>query len=118
MQLRCRSWTTERRCAMPVNALVTFVIRSHRPLFQRRGFTIVHPAWLELVTTLGLKSPDDFLNHPGEIISGHRVPWKDRFANWRAGFGFCSVSCREAATLRRFAAMGFPVPEWIAAGED
>src|SRR5947207_1956026 len=96
-------------------------------------------AWYNWLAALGLRTADDFLNHPGEIISGHpdrhvmrttfgnttvylkrehRVPWRDRLSSWRAGFGLASVSEREAGTLQLLAAAGLPAPEWIAAGED
>src|SRR5438034_11100306 len=106
-----------RRCGMPVESVTTSLANLRRRLFRRRSFVLVHPDWRERLAALGFHSADDFLNHPGEIISGHpdrhvmrshlgadpvilkrehRVPWRDRLASWRAGFGFASVSCREA----------------------
>jgi tRNA A-37 threonylcarbamoyl transferase component Bud32 len=87
-------------------------------------------------------SPDPLnaiLDAQGEIISGHPdrhvlrvqigaieailkrehiVPWKDRLANWRAGFGWCSASKREGNVLQCLANCGIAVPELIAAGES
>jgi tRNA A-37 threonylcarbamoyl transferase component Bud32 len=86
-----------------------------------------------------LDSAEALLSASGDIISGHPdrhvlrvrigaidailkrehvVPWKDRFANWRAGFGWVSVSIREAMVLRQTAACGIAVPEWMAVGES
>ncbi len=48
----------------------------------------------------------------------HRVPWKDRCANARAGFGFVSKSYREALLLTSLQRAGISCPEVIAAGED
>src|SRR5438874_9886549 len=78
-----------------------------------------HHDWLE---SLGLRTADEFLALPGVVVSGHvgrnvsrvefggavaylkrehRVRARDRFRSWRDGFGWVSVSAREAAVLRR-----------------
>ncbi len=88
----------------------------------------------------GLTTPEAFLDLPGEIVSGHpdrhvmrvnlpdgriaflkkehRVRWKDRFENWRAGFGWSSKSVREGRMLQRAASRNVGAPEWLAYGED
>jgi tRNA A-37 threonylcarbamoyl transferase component Bud32 len=92
----------------------------------------------ELLSAQALDSAEAFLNLEGEIISGHpdrhvmrvqvggvdailkrehSVPWKDRLASWRDGFGGVSVSLREAAALQQLRNHDIPVPEWMAAGE-
>jgi tRNA A-37 threonylcarbamoyl transferase component Bud32 len=113
------------------------------PSRRRAGFIHVNPRFREEIVSLGFDTSEAFLAYPGEIISGHpdrhvlrvsfgdgpqfiqaylkrehRVPWKDRWAGLRDGFGFVSVSCREAAMLNRLQAAGIPVPQWIAVGED
>ena len=106
---------------------------------QERGFVRVNPSWRQQLDTSGLHSAADFLAIPGEVISGHpdrhvmrvrvgevacylkrehRVPFLDRLTSWRAGFGFVSVSCREAAMLDELHKLQIPSPEWLAAGED
>src|SRR5438046_2937180 len=135
---RPRCWAGPRRCAVPVKAATTSLVLKDPRLIRRRAFVAVHPDWRERLDALGLNTADDFLNHPGEIVSGHpdrhvtrttfgnttvylkrehRVPWRDRLSSWWAGFGLTSVSVREARTLQLLAAAGLPVPEWIAAGE-
>src|SRR5262245_60031696 len=138
-QPRSRCWAKPRRCAVPVRLATPPLAVTVSRLLSRRAFVVTHPAWREQLATLDLNTADDFLNHPGEIISGHpdrhvmrttfgaanvylkrehRVPWRNRLASWRAGFGFASVSVREARTLQALIAAGLPAPEWIAAGED
>jgi tRNA A-37 threonylcarbamoyl transferase component Bud32 len=128
---------------MPAESTLVFSLVSVARSLRSRGFVQVNPGYRERLAAWGLQSPADFLDHPGEIVSGHpdrhvmrvrlgdcknhlnaylkrehRVPWKDRWASLRDGFGFSSVSCREAATLRLLEAHGIPAPDWIAAGED
>jgi tRNA A-37 threonylcarbamoyl transferase component Bud32 len=104
-----------------------------------RKFVRIHPDYQELCAGNLLESPSAFLSIEGEIISGHpdrhvmrvhvggmqailkrehRVPWKDRFMNWRHGFGWVSISVREAALLEQLRRFGIGVPEWIAVGES
>lgn len=87
----------------------------------------------------GLNSPTDFLDLPGEVISGHRdrhvvevrvggrkmflkkehrVSLATRLRNWWAGFGMASLCEREAMTLTRLHEAGVPVPQWIACGSS
>ena len=85
----------------------------------------LNPDYTDFLQRHGLRGPDDFLRLPGVIICGHpdrnvsrvtlgtgvdsvraflkkehRVRWRDRFLNARAGFGFRSKSCREMALFR------------------
>lgn len=91
--------------------------------------------WLE---SLSLRTATDFLALPGVVVSGHvrrnvsrvdlggttaylkrehRVRLRDRFRSWRDGFGWASVSVREAAVLRRLEKHGLSVPAPLAFGE-
>jgi hypothetical protein len=100
---------------------------------------LVNSEYEELLAAESLDCACAFLNVEGEIISGHpdrhvmrvriggidailkrehRVPWKDRFANWLAGFGAVSVSLREAISLQTLRGHRIDVPEWIATGES
>jgi tRNA A-37 threonylcarbamoyl transferase component Bud32 len=82
----------------------------------------------------------DFANLPGVIVSGHPdrhvmrvelpdgsaaylkkehiVRRKERFRQWRAGFGWASKSTREALTLKLLEELGIPAPRWLAHGES
>jgi hypothetical protein len=92
----------------------------------------------EWLASLGLTSAHDFLNLPGVVVSGHvgrnvsrvrlgtttaylkrehRVRRRDRFRSWLDGFGWSSISAREAAVLRRLDEHGLPGPRWLAYGE-
>src|SRR5215471_6840019 len=78
-----------------------------------------HRDWLE---SLGLRAASDFLALPGIVVSGHvgrnvsrvdlgdmtaylkrehRIRLRDRFRSWQDGFGWASLSAREAAVLGR-----------------
>jgi tRNA A-37 threonylcarbamoyl transferase component Bud32 len=80
----------------------------------------------------------DYLNLPGEIVSGHpdrhvlrvelndrvcylkrqhRITWRERWRNWRAGFGWVSRCEREARLLAELATRGFAPPKCVAFGE-
>jgi tRNA A-37 threonylcarbamoyl transferase component Bud32 len=48
----------------------------------------------------------------------HRVGWRERVRQWLTGFGWVSRCEREAAVIRDLEAAGFPVPGWVAYGED
>jgi hypothetical protein len=113
-------------------------------LFGRhREFVEVQPQYRNLLKQLGLKNPDDFLNLPSVIVSGHpdrhvarvklgsgpshfsaylkrehRLPWRDRLSNAWAGFGWCSKSYREARVLQAMRQKGVSCPEFLAVGED
>lgn len=113
------------------------------PVATSKAFVVVHPRYRAWLAKCGLVRPEAFLELPGEIVSGHqdrhvmrvelpsgvqprvvflkrehRVGWRVRLRNWRAGFGFVSRSIREAETLKRLDAMALPAPQWIAYGED
>lgn len=99
----------------------------------------IHPSMRRQLQVMGLTSAADFLNLPGEIISGHpdrhvmrvhlpdgsigylkkehRIRWKDRWTNWSAGFGWISKSVREGRTLQQVEPFGI-TPPWLAFGED
>jgi tRNA A-37 threonylcarbamoyl transferase component Bud32 len=101
---------------------------------------VVRPDWVERCRVRGLTTPEAFLEIPGEIISGHpdrhvmrviladgsvaylkrehRIRWRDRFRNWRAGFGWVSKSVREGRILQQLDQLGLHAPKWLAFGED
>jgi tRNA A-37 threonylcarbamoyl transferase component Bud32 len=107
------------------------------------AFMDVNPKFQALLTHTGLIRPEDVLDLPGVIVSGHpgrnvarialgsprhrlraflkreyMVRWQDRVANALAGFGLVSRSRREALVLRAVADAGGGGPEWLACGED
>jgi hypothetical protein len=117
---------------MPASAL-----RSFRPA-RRAGTCTVRPEYREWLESAGLQTAADILSLSGVVVSGHvgrnvsrveiagksaylkrehAVRLRDRFRSWRAGFGWASMSAREAAVLRRLDERGLPVPTWLAYGE-
>jgi tRNA A-37 threonylcarbamoyl transferase component Bud32 len=107
------------------------------------AFVDICPASGDLLSRCGLRAARDFFELGGVVVGGHRdrnvarveigtgpgrfagflklehrVAWKDRLANSRAGFGFVSKSLREAATLKALASRGLGGPDYVAAGED
>ncbi len=109
----------------------------------RRGFVEVNPRYRELLQQEGLIEAGDFLDVRAVIVSGHpdrnvaqltlgdgpapatfylkreeRVSWVVRLTNALAGFGFTSLSLREACLLRALPHAGIDGPEWVAVGED
>lgn len=91
--------------------------------------------WLE---SLGLRTAHDFLALAGVVVSGHvgrnvsrvdlagttaylkrehRIRIRDRFRSWCDGFGWLSLSAREAAILRRLERHGVPGARPLAVGE-
>src|SRR4051812_14629574 len=107
------------------------------------GWVIVHPRFRRRVARWGLGAAGDFLDQPGEVVSGHadrhvvhvllgrgrkrfaaflkrehRVRWRDRIAAAWAGYGWASKSEREARLLGDLRRAGAPVPRWLASGED
>src|SRR4051812_8124854 len=117
---------------MPVEAL-----RLGR-LTNRGSQLMVRPESAEWLAAQGLERADDFLQLPGVVVSGHvgrnvsrveiggrtaylkrehRIRWRDRFRSWLMGFGWVSMSAREAAVLRRLDECGLPGPKWLAFGE-
>ena len=110
------------------------------------GWRTGHPAgrcWVrpdrrDWLTGLGLATARDFLSLPGVVVSGHvgrnvsridlggttaylkrehRVRWRDRFRSWCDGFGWASMSAREAAVLARLEKHGLTGPMGLAFGE-
>jgi Lipopolysaccharide kinase (Kdo/WaaP) family len=106
-------------------------------------YLTIHPDFRQDFVAAGLQTAEDllrldsviFCGHPGRNVGRisiptqagvlrllikreHRVPLKERLANFVGGFGFASRSKREALTLSALQAAGIPVPEWIAHGED
>lgn len=100
---------------------------------------LVNPSFQALLAEEGLGTVEQFLDHPGVIVSGHpdrhvlrveigdmtaylkrehRVPWRDRLANAFAGFGFVSKSVREARVLASASKFALGCPQWLAAGES
>lgn len=117
---------------MPVSGLRTFRLT---PAAER--YT-VRPECRDWLDAAGLRTATDFLTLPGVVVSGHvgrnvsrveiagttaylkrehRVRVRDRFRAWRDGFGWQSVSAREAAVLRRLDGHQLPGPKWLAYGE-
>jgi Lipopolysaccharide kinase (Kdo/WaaP) family len=113
------------------------------PATHRHGRVEVHPAVAASITRVGLVSASDFLELPGEVVSGHpdrhvmqvvldaggeelpcylkrqhRVRWKERWNNWLAGAGFVSRSEREGRLLLALEDAGLPAPCCLAFGED
>jgi len=117
---------------MPVSAL-----RWLRPV-RRAGRCWVSPEHRDWLDSLGLRTARDFLVLPGIVVSGHigrnvsrvnlggvtpylkrehRIRLRDRLRSWQDGFGWASLSAREAAVLRRLEDHHLPVPKRLAAGE-
>jgi tRNA A-37 threonylcarbamoyl transferase component Bud32 len=90
------------------------------------------------VVGLGMPTLRQLIELPGVVVSGHvgrnvsrvvigdetaylkrehRVRWRDRFRNWRDGFGPVSVSEREYRVIRRLREHGLPAPQPLARGE-
>ncbi|MFO0797194.1 MAG: lipopolysaccharide kinase InaA family protein [Gemmataceae bacterium] len=108
------------------------------PPTRAAGWVEVHP---DFTDRLADATAAELLELPGEVVSGHpdrhvvrvelpgwerplylkrqhRVTWKERFRQWRAGFGWRSRCGREAELLKQLAAAGLPAPHWVALGED
>ncbi|CAN5625960.1 hypothetical protein BH11PLA2_BH11PLA2_40370 [soil metagenome] len=104
-----------------------------------RGKLVVHPRYRHWLRRCGLDTAEHILALRGEIVSGHqdrhvarvglgsrvvflkrehRVGWKVRLRNWRAGFGFVSRCEREAKLLTELDNKALPGPQWIAYGHD
>ena len=107
------------------------------------GWVIVHPKYRQRFVRRGLIAATDFIDLPGEIVSGHanrhvvrvvlghglsrivaflkrehRVPWRERLRSFCAGFGWASKSEREVRVLRDLRRAGVHVSRWLAYGED
>lgn len=113
---------------MPVSLLPTL------PRPGTRDRVAVNPRWADRLRELGLTRFSDFIDLPGEIISGHadrhvvrvdrpgpdavlkrehRTGWRSRLRNRLVG----SLARREAIVLDELSRAGVPVPEWVAYGE-
>lgn len=98
----------------------------------------VNPEFADAFARAGLIDELAFLDLPGEVVSGHPdrhvcrvelpcgafylkrqhvVGWKERFRNWRAGFGWVSRCSREADVLSELNERDLPAPRWAAFGE-
>src|SRR5262245_29576589 len=99
----------------------------------------INPRYRDFLLQQGLEKAEDFLNLSGVIYCGHpdrhvarinladgmavflkkehRVRWRDRLANFLAGFGFVSKSWRELATDHLLQEENINSPEVMAAGE-
>src|SRR3954467_8971569 len=107
-------------------------------LSRRRGRCHIRSESRDWLETLGLRTARDFLALPGVVVSGHvgrnvsrvdlggttaylkrehRVRVRDRFRSWLDGFGWSSISAREAAVLCRLDEHGLPGPKGLAYGE-
>jgi hypothetical protein len=103
------------------------------------GPLVVHPDAVDWLAGLGLTSPEDFPDLPGEVVSGHpsrhvrqvvldgracylkrehRVGWRERLSNWLRGAGWVSRSVREGRLLLELEQAGVSVPRFLAFGED
>jgi len=114
---------------------------SERTRFRDGGWLVVNPDAAARLQALGLAAPADFLQAAGEIVSGHPdrhvrrirpagsnvafylkrqhvVTRRERWRNWRAGFGWVSRSEREAIVLQQLEAKKLAAPRWAAFGED
>lgn len=99
----------------------------------------INPRFCDRIAALGLTTVNHFLSLQGLIISGHtdrhvvrvtlggqtaylkrehRVRLGDRLGSTLAGFGWVSMSLREAELLTELRRAGLGAPDWIAAGED
>ena len=112
-------------------------------LFRRRAFVETQPRYRRLLAQLGLVHAEQFLSLSGTIVSGHpdrnvqrltlefegerlpvylkrehRVRTWVRLRNALAGFGFVSLSVREACLLDALRRESIGCAEWIATGED
>jgi len=101
------------------------------------GWCWVDPDRRDWLESLGLRTASDFLSLPGVVVSGHvgrnvscvhldgtiaylkrehRVRLRDGLRSWQDGFGWVSVSAREAAVLGRLQDHGLPGPKCLAYG--
>jgi hypothetical protein len=117
---------------MPVNAL------GWLGLARRAGDCWICPGRRDWLESLGLRTARDFLALPGIVVSGHvgrnvsrvdlggttaylkrehLIRTRDRLRSWRDGFGWTSLSAREAAVLDRLERHDLPLPRPLALGE-
>ena len=102
------------------------------------GWLVVHPDHRTLLALHHLDSPADLLDLPAIVVNGHvgrnvssvrlgeltaylkrehRVALRTRWKNFLAGFGFVSMSEREANVLRYLESQDLNGPGWLAYGE-
>jgi tRNA A-37 threonylcarbamoyl transferase component Bud32 len=124
--------------------LIWLLITGVLYLFRRRvAFVEINPQFRDLLRSQRIHCPDDFINLPAIIVSGHpdrhvgrveigshssrivayikkehRLPWRDRWTNAWHGFGWSSRSYRESLVLRAMRQLGVNCPEFVAVGED
>jgi hypothetical protein len=105
------------------------------------GWVEMNLAFAVRFAALGLDSAGGFLDLPGEVVSGHpdrhvvrlhlpgfpaafylkrqhTVMRREKWRNWRAGFGWVSRCEREAAILKQLTEAKLPCPRWAAVGVD
>ncbi|WP_157369465.1 lipopolysaccharide kinase InaA family protein [Zavarzinella formosa] len=121
---------------MSVKSISPLQIGSHVP--RTNGWLIVNPDYQELLALHHLATPQDVLSLPGVVVNGHvgrnvsrvelggmtaylkrehQVQFRSRWKNFLAGFGFVSMSEREARVLRFLEERELCGPEWMAYGE-
>src|SRR5262245_44247327 len=126
--------------AVLVGLLVAVLIVGFRRQ-ATRAYLRINPKYRLLLGQHGLTTPRAILAWPAVIVSGHpdrnvaritlgadgvtlylkrehHVSWKQRLANWWAGYGLVSLCHREAATLNALQRLGLGCPDWIAVGAD
>ncbi len=125
---------------MPADTLSLANEIRHRVASAAADGVIVRSSEAAFFVTSGLLTAEDFLSIPGEIVSGHpdrhvmrvvltdgRIAYlkrehvirsRDRYRNWRAGFGWASKSRREGLMLQEIAERQISAPRWLAFGED
>jgi Lipopolysaccharide kinase (Kdo/WaaP) family len=126
---------------MPAEPLPRTVVGSKTRIVA--GWVVVHPRYRRRFARRGLTTAADFVDLPGEVVSGHadrhvvrvvfgrglsrmvgylkrehRIPWQERARNFFAGFGWVSKSEREARILDNLRRCGVSAPRWQAYGED
>jgi tRNA A-37 threonylcarbamoyl transferase component Bud32 len=105
---------------------------------RQRDWCQIHPQYREWLESLGLTTPQRILELSGVVVSGHvdrnvtrvdleettaylkrehRIRFRFRWRGWRAGFGFVSLSEREAKMLQILEANDLPAARWLAYGE-
>jgi hypothetical protein len=124
--------------AEPIRTTATAV-----PKFGGAGWVVIDPRYQRRLTRRELFAAADFIDLPGEVVSGHadrhvvrvvigrglnrlecylkrehRVPWRERLRNFCDGFGWVSKSEREVRILHGLHRAGIAAPRWLAYGED
>jgi hypothetical protein len=109
----------------------------------KSGWVVIDPRYRRRFARRGLLAAADFIDLPGEVVSGHadrhvvrvvlgrglsrivaflkrehRVPRRERLRSFCAGFGWASKSEREVRVLTCLRQAGVRAPRWLAYGED